>query len=156
AWLEVGRASSSAILHGQWWRAFTTLTLHEDVMHLAGNVIACLLFVSAVGRWLGPGLGAALIVGAAAVANVLTACVHRREPFFSLGASTATFGALGLVSGLQLGRRWRHDVRRRYAWLPLGAGLGLFAMLGVGEHSDVWAHFFGLAVGALMGTIAAA
>jgi membrane associated rhomboid family serine protease len=155
-WLEVGRASSSAILHGQWWRAFTTLTLHEDVMHLVGNVIACLLFVSAVGRWVGPGLGAALIVGAAAIANVLTACVHHGEAFVSLGASTATFAALGLVAGLQLVRRWRHDVRRRYAWLPLGAGLGLFAMLGVGEHADVWAHFFGLAVGALTGAVVAA
>jgi membrane associated rhomboid family serine protease len=157
SWFAAGSASASAILHGQWWRVFTALTLHEDLMHLVGNVIACLLFVSAVGRWLGPGVGAALIVASAAGANALTALVHHRHPgFVSLGASTATFAALGVVAGLQLVRRWRHDVRRRYAWLPLGAGLGLFAMLGVGEHSDVWAHFFGLAVGALTGTAFAA
>jgi membrane associated rhomboid family serine protease len=156
-WLEVGTAAAAKILHGQWWRVFTALTLHQDVMHLVGNVIACLLFVSAVGRWLGPGLGLALIIGSAAVANGLTALVHLRQPHFvSLGASTATFAALGVVAGLQLVRRWRHDLRRRYAWLPLGAGLGLFAMLGVGQHSDVWAHFFGLTVGAATGTAVAA
>ncbi len=150
AWFDVGSASASEILHGQWWRVFTALTLHADVLHVVGNVIACLIFVSAVGRWLGPGLGALLIVGAAAGANGLTALWHRAG-FVSVGASTATFAAIGLVAGLQLVRRWRYDVRRRYAWLPLGAALGLFAMLGVGEHADVGAHLFGLSVGAAVG-----
>ena len=154
-WFDVGSASAALILHGQWWRVVTALTLHADLLHLAGNVVACLLFVSAVGRWLGAGLGALLVVGTAAVANLLTALVHRTD-FVSLGASTASFAALGLVAGLQLVRRWRHDARRRYVWLPLGAGLGLFAMLGVGEHADVGAHLFGLAAGATAGTVAAA
>src|SRR5882672_7527395 len=104
AWFDVGGASAEAIVHGQWWRAITALTLHADVLHLVGNVIASLIFVSAVGRWLGPGLGASLIVGSAAVANGLTAVWHRRE-FVSVGASTATFVAIGLVAGLQLVRR---------------------------------------------------
>jgi membrane associated rhomboid family serine protease len=150
AWFAAGSASAAEIVHGQWWRAVTALTLHADVLHLVGNVIACLIFVSAVGRWLGPGLGALAIVACAAVANGLTALWHRAD-FVSVGASTATFAATGLVAGLQLVRRWRYDVRRRYAWLPLGAALGLFAMLGVGEHADVGAHLFGLAVGAAVG-----
>src|SRR4051794_300284 len=86
-WSEVGRVSGEEILHGQWWRVVTALTLHADVMHLVGNVIACLIFVSAVGRWLGPGLGALLVVGCAAVANGLDVVWHRHEPFASLGAS---------------------------------------------------------------------
>jgi rhomboid protease GluP len=153
AWFDVGSASASEILHGQWWRVFTALTLHADVLHVVGNVIACLIFVSAVGRWLGPGLGALLIVGAAAGANGLTALWHRAG-FVSVGASTATFAAIGLVAGLQLVRRWRHGVR--YAWLPLGAALGLFAMLGVGPNADVGAHLFGLSVGAAAGAGVAA
>jgi len=154
-WLRAGSASAELILRGQWWRTVTALTLHADVLHLAGNVVASLLFVSAVGRWLGPGLGGALILISAAAANLATAAVHRTA-YVSIGASTATFAALGIVAGLQLVRRWRHGVRRRYAWLPLGAGLGLFAMLGVGEHADILAHLFGLGVGALAGTSVAA
>ncbi len=158
AWFDVGSASAEKILAGQWWRAFTALTLHADVLHVVGNVVACLIFVSAVGRWLGAGLGATLVVGAAAAANVLDAVRHR-VAFTSVGASTATFAALGILAGLQVVRSWRVRGRRGYAWLPLGAAFGLYAMLGAGGRDmfgnltnvDIWAHLFGLAVGAVAG-----
>jgi membrane associated rhomboid family serine protease len=98
-WFAVGTASADAILHGQWWRAVTALTLHADLLHLFGNVVASLIFVSAVGRALGPGLGAMAIVLAAAAANLLTAAIHRTG-FVSIGASTATFAALGIMAGV--------------------------------------------------------
>ena len=154
-WFEVGSASAERILHGQWWRAVTAMTLHADLLHLFGNVAAALIFVSAVGRWLGPGLGAATILCAGAAGNVLTAMAHRTG-HVSVGASTATFAALGIMAGLGVVRRYRHLPQRRQAWVPIGAGLGLFAMLGVGEHSDVLAHLFGLAAGGVLGIIAAA
>jgi membrane associated rhomboid family serine protease len=166
-WFTVGTASADAIMHGQWWRAITALTLHANLPHLLGNVVATLLFVSAVGRALGPGLGALTIVAASAGANLLTAAVHRTR-YLSVGASTATFAALGIVAGIAAWRRWRVLPQRRRAWLPIAAGLGLFAMLGVGQSSDslfakiggtepidVFAHLFGLAVGCLFGIITA-
>src|SRR6185437_9995648 len=52
-WFQAGAASAEGIASGQWWRALTALTLHADLLHLAGNVVAALIFVSAVGRWLG-------------------------------------------------------------------------------------------------------
>jgi membrane associated rhomboid family serine protease len=156
-WFLAGAADSAKILAGQWWRAVTAMTLHQDIAHLVGNVIASLIFVSAVGRWLGAGLGALCIVGCGTIANLLTALWHRHDGrFVSLGASTATFAALGIVVGLQLWRRWRHDERRRYFWLPLGAGLALFAMTGTGANADFGAHLFGLGVGAVVGTAIAA
>ena len=30
-WFEVGSASAALIKHGEWWRAVTALTLHEDI-----------------------------------------------------------------------------------------------------------------------------
>ena len=153
-WFAAGAASAQRILDGQWWRLLTALTLHADLLHLAGNAIACLVFVAPVGRWLGGGLGALAILGAAAVANLITALAHRTD-FVSVGASTATFAALGIVAGLQVVRRLRGEARRRYAWVPLGAGLGLYAMLGVGPGADTYAHLFGLASGAAIGVGAA-
>ena len=153
-WFTVGTASADAILHGQWWRAVTALTLHANLPHLLGNVVATLLFVSAVGRALGPGLGALAIIASSAVANLLTAAVHHTR-YLSVGASTATFAALGIMAGIGAWRRWRVLPQRRRAWLPIGAGLGLFAMLGVGEPIDVFAHLFGLAVGCLFGVVTA-
>lgn len=153
-WFEAGAASASQIAHGQWWRALTALTLHADLLHLAGNVVASLVFVSAVGRWLGGGLGAWAILLSAAAANLLTAAVHRTA-FVSVGASTATFAALGLCAGLQVVRRRRGEARRKYAWVPLGASLGLYAMLGVGPGADTYAHLFGLGFGAVLGSVTA-
>jgi rhomboid protease GluP len=153
-WFEAGAASAERIASGQWWRALTALTLHADLLHLAGNVVAALIFVSAVGRWLGGGLGALVLLTAAGAANLLTAAVHRTA-FVSIGASTATFSALGLCAGLQVVRRLRGGARRKYAWVPLGAGLGLYAMLGVSPGADTYAHLFGLGLGAAIGSLAA-
>jgi rhomboid protease GluP len=153
-WFDAGAASAERIASGEWWRALTALTLHADLLHLAGNVVAALIFVSAVGRWLGGGLGAVVILAAAGAANLLTAAVHRTA-FVSVGASTATFAALGLCAGLQVVRRLRGGARRKYAWVPLGAGLGLYAMLGVSPGADTYAHLFGLGLGAAIGSAAA-
>jgi rhomboid protease GluP len=149
-WFDAGAASAQQIAAGQWWRAITALTLHADLLHLAGNVVAALIFVSAAGRWLGGGLAAVLILASAAAANLLTAAVHRTA-FVSVGSSTAIFASLGLVAGLQVVRRLRLRTRRGYAWVPLGAGLALYAMLGVGAGADRYAHLFGLGIGALVG-----
>jgi membrane associated rhomboid family serine protease len=149
-WFEVGSASADAILRGALWRTVTALTLHADLFHLLGNAIASLIFMTAVGRWLGGGLGGAVILLSAAAANLLTAVKHGSH-FVSVGASTATFAALGLVAGLQVIRRLKLRTRRGYAWVPIGAGLALYAMLGVSAGADLYAHVFGLAVGILVG-----
>ena len=152
-WFQVGSASAQAIVAGgEWWRAITALMLHADLLHLLGNVIASLLFVSAVGRWLGVGLGGVVILASATAANLLTAHFYQVR-HVSVGASTATFAALGVLSGLQMMHRRRHGLprRRRHAWVPLAAGLGLIVMLGSSERADLVAHVCGLGTGVVAG-----
>ena len=49
-------------------------------------------------------------------------------------------------------RRRRQQSQRRHAWVPVGAGLAILAMLGTtGARVDLWAHLFGLLVGGLLG-----
>jgi membrane associated rhomboid family serine protease len=156
SFFAVGSASADAIMHGAWWRAVTALTLHADMIHVVTNIVAILVFFSAVGRWLGGGLGASLILVAATAGNLLTAVYHRTK-HDSVGASTAWFAALGIIAGLQAVRRLALRTRPGHWWVPIGAGLALFAMLGVGSAAydaprvDYRAHLFGLGFGVLFG-----
>ena len=155
SWGAAGSALVDRLIGGgQWWRAVTALTLHSDLGHLAGNAVAALIFVTALGRWVGGPAALWLTIGAGAVGNVFAALWHGAG-HNSLGASTATFGALGALGGLQLMRRRPAILRRRRGQAVVAALLGLFAMLGVGAHSDIAAHAFGLLAGAVLGAMAA-
>jgi membrane associated rhomboid family serine protease len=154
-WFGPGSAVAEAIVHGEWWRAVTALTLHADLAHVFGNAVALIIFVSAVGRWLGRGVALALVLLAGTLGNLLTAYFYGSH-HDSVGASTAAFGAIGLLGGLQVIRRYRFTGRmdrRRRALAVVAACLGLFAMLGVGERTDVVAHLAGLAMGLLLGVV---
>lgn len=145
-WSRLGSASAERILDGELWRTVTALTLHADAAHLLGNAVACVVFVGAVMRAVGPGLGGWLVLLAGAGGNALNAMFHRAG-HTSIGSSTAIFGALGILGGLQFGRR-RGE---RRAWLAVGATVALLAMLGTDVHTDVLAHLFGLVVGLVLG-----
>lgn len=152
-WFDPGCARATDILAGQWWRVITALTLHADIMHVLGNSLAVIVFGSALCRWLGGGLAFSLVLLSGAAGNLLTALVYWGG-HNSVGASTATFGALGLLGGLQFVRRMRHRApfdRRRRALTAVAACLGLFAMIGVGERTDVVAHLMGLVSGLVLG-----
>jgi membrane associated rhomboid family serine protease len=150
-WFERGSADAEQILTGELWRTVTALTLHADLGHVLANALFGALFLSAVCGSLGAGVGCALALLSGAGGNLLNAIFHGSQ-HASVGASTAVFGAVGLLSGLAVARRWRHQSRGRPWWVPIGAGLALLAMLGTtGERVDLWAHLFGLLVGGALG-----
>jgi membrane associated rhomboid family serine protease len=154
AWFERGSGDAAAILAGELWRAATALTLHADFTHAFGNALACALFVTVVCRAYGPGAGSALILVSGIAGNLMNAAYHEAH-HSSVGASTALFGAIGILAGMQFTRRRRQQTRRTRAWIPLAGGLGLLAMLGTGERADLGAHLFGLLAGAGLGAGAA-
>jgi rhomboid protease GluP len=142
-----GDGSAARILAGEPWRVVTALMLHADVTHLLGNVVAMAVLATAVCRLLGPGLGAALILFTGAAGNYLNAAL-RGPPHVAGGASTAVFGALGILAGMAI---LRARPPRRRGWVPFAAGLALLGLLGTGEHADLMAHFLGFQVGIGLG-----
>jgi rhomboid protease GluP len=148
-WLSLGSLDAGA--RGEWWRAITALTLHLDQEHLLGNVLFGAVAGIAASRLLGPGVAWASILGAAALANyaeILIAPITHR----AVGASTAVFAALGLLSGMAWRQRLTQRERLWYRWAPLIAGICLLTLLGAGTaHVDVLGHalgfIFGLGVG---------
>ena len=154
-WVERGGADAEWILRGELWRTVTALTLHGDFPHVATNAAAIVFFLTAVCRSLGPGLGVAMVLCVGALGNLINAWFHGFD-HLSVGASTAVFGALGLLGGMGVVQRRRLGMQGRRAWIPLGAGLGILAMIGTGgPRVDLWAHLWGFVAGGGAGMCAA-
>ncbi len=148
--LRLAAADTGRILAGEWWRVITALTVHADVSHLLANVLSLSFLGRSVCRIMGGGLGWALILGAGIVGNSGVAWVLRVDQV-SVGASTCSFAALGVLASHQAIQRMRHGrgipgLWER-TWLPVGAGLALLATLGTGPRSDLAAHALGFLCG---------
>lgn len=153
------RAASSSIGligHGEWWRPFTALFLHADVPHLIGNLLSGLFFGTLVARSIGPWRGWALILACGTLGNAITSAVTWPDAFTSIGASTAVFGALGVLSGLGFATMLRARLHLPWAKIaaPVLAGIILLGWLGGGSESgntDVLGHVFGFGSGLAAG-----
>lgn len=153
-WKLLGNAHAGKIMAGQWWRLATALTLHADWQHLLGNLLIGGLFISRLSRDLRSGPAWLLLLLAGIFGNLVNAWLqdpgHR-----AVGASTAIFGAVGILAAVSM-VRYRQNLRPRRRWtLPVAAALGLLAMLGAGgENTDLGAHLFGFLFGLPLGLVA--
>ncbi len=154
--VAVGSSDAHAIFDAQqWWRAVTALTLHGDVVHLVSNLVAGLGFVALVARVFGARIGWLMVFLAGSLGNLLTAWLHYPHAHVSIGASTAVFGALGILTGASVWLAW-FDPRRSLSlpqWLlPMLGGLTLLGLLGMGEGPiDILAHVCGFGFGVVLG-----
>lgn len=152
-WLGAGRIDGARVRDGEWWRAITALTLHVDTAHLLGNIGFGAAFGYFAGQLLGSGLAWSSILLAGVLGNLLNVWVqspsHR-----AVGASTAVFAALGLLSAYAWVHRRGSGDRWAYRWAPLVAGAILLTWFGTGDaETDIVAHLTGFACGAGFGAL---
>jgi rhomboid protease GluP len=152
---NIGELDAARVQSGQWWRAWTALTLHASGPHLAANLGAGIWFGYLAGRQLGVGVAWLLIVAGGGLANLVEGLLG--PPWHqSIGASTAVFAALGLMSAYTWRERLALPQRWVQRWGPLVAGISLLGWLGTaGQHTDVMAHLLGFGIGVLLGAMAA-
>lgn len=145
-WFAQGAIDSAPILkQGEWWRLITALTLHADLSHLLGNCLIGGLVIDLLGRIIGYGQSWLLVMLTGSIGNLCNILI-RQQPHLSVGFSTSVFAAIGLLTGLQLGKSAIRSYKELL--LPLGAGAGLLAFLGSeGVRTDLGAHLFGFASG---------
>ena len=145
-------SSARHVVSGEWYRCATALLLHADSMHLAGNLAWMAIFATAVCSITGWGMGWLLILVSGISGNLINAYVYGYG-HSSIGASTAVFGALGLLSSYQFLKKILATGSRFQILLPLGAGLALLAFLGSSSHTDIMAHLFGFLSGVFIGLV---
>jgi membrane associated rhomboid family serine protease len=136
------------------WRSVTALTLHLDIAHVTGNAVATAVLLPAVAQRLGAGAGLLLVVLAGACGNVLAALTHAPD-HAAVGASTATFAAIGMLGTLRLCSGSAGEHTRWKSWMIPAASLLLLVLLGAGRGADVLAHVTGFVSGAVFGLVGA-
>lgn len=151
-------ASSSTDLIGkkELWRPFTALFLHADVPHLVGNLVSGTIFGTMLSRIIGGWRAWLMILVCGTLGNAIVSAVAWPESFVSIGASTAVFGALGILCGLAFAALLRMGARLPWAktTAPVVAGVILLGWLGGGSmdsNTDVLGHISGFACGLVSG-----
>jgi membrane associated rhomboid family serine protease len=147
-WFEHGTAAAGRIVTGEPWRAVTALTLHADVIHVTGNAVAVAVLLPPLVQRFGAGFTLLLLLLAGALGNVLAAMTHDAR-HVAVGASTAIFGAVGVLVALRLVPGEAPAPYKR--WTAPVAGVLLLAILGAAQGADLTAHAFGFATGVALG-----
>lgn len=152
---DLGALDCARVQAGEWWRAWTALTLHLDGPHLAANLGAGVWFGYLAARQTGVGTAWFLTVTGAALANLAEGLSGPPE-HSAVGASTAVFTALGLMSAYSWRERFHLPQHWGRRWAPLVAGVILLGWTGsAGEGTDLVAHLAGFTTGVLLGVAAA-
>lgn len=145
-------SSAFHILHGELYRSVTSLMLHADSLHLMGNIAGIAIFGTGVCTIMGWGMGWLMILVTGMLGNLMNALLYE-SGHISVGASTAIFGAIGILSAHQFFKKFKQSGQKIKAFLPLASGLALLGILGSGAHTDVMAHLFGFLAGILLGSL---
>ena len=152
-WLATGALNGAIPTTHEWWRVVTALTLHADVGHLLSNLAFGIVLGYLASRSLGNGVAWAGILIGAMMGNALDA-LWMPEQQRSIGASTAVFATLGILSAYA----WTLETATNLRWAkrlgPLIAGVILLGFLGAGgERTDVVAHVTGFISGCALGVV---
>ncbi len=145
--------SADSVKSGEWWRLFTALFLHANLLHLAMNGVGLWLFGSAVektmGRWR---LLAVFLVGGA-LGNLASAWVAHYD--VAIGASGGVFAVIGAfaVGVWRLRSPMYYALRRRLLVLLAVMVAADFTIGGLEPQVDNLAHVGGFFAGILLAVV---
>ena len=134
---------NSNILEGEIWRLFTSMFLHADAIHLFSNMVALLIFGTAVEN----NFRRIEFI----IIYLLSGLIGNLFSLVLLPINTISLGASGAIFGL-IGAAFIFFAKEDQTFLILGLVYVLyFVFTSFAPGINYWAHIFGLIGGILLG-----
>ncbi len=142
--------SAETVKAGEWWRPFTALFLHANLLHLGMNGAGLWLFGSAVEKSMGRWRMLVVFVAGGALGNLLSAWLARYD--VAIGASGGIFAVVGAfaVGVWRLRSPMYVVLRRRMLVLVALMVAADFTIGGLEPQVDNLAHVGGFVAGILL------
>ena len=144
--VAIGVKDSRLIAEGQYWRLFTPMLLHGDIIHIAFNMYALRLFGPSLERFFGHGRFILLYLVSGFGGNVIS-MMFTEAP--SLGSSTAIFGLLGAEAIFLYQNRKVFGALSQRALRNILSVAAVNLVIGLSPGIDNWGHIGGLTGGAI-------
>ena len=116
-WFAAGSADAARMQAGEWWRAVTALTLHDDFPHILSNAVVLLIFGSSLCTVVGPGTGLWLMLLSGTAGNLLNVLL-RGTPYTGIGVDGHLRRARRAGGGARRAARSGATVSPWRAWAP--------------------------------------
>jgi membrane associated rhomboid family serine protease len=150
--VDLGALVPALVADGQYWRLFTAMFLHANVLHLAFNMYALYLFGNLIEDALGTVRFVLIYVLCGLLASITSFAFS--SPFqVGVGASGAIFGLLGAWVAYNYRRRGSALAAANLQTALMIVGINVFLGFSI-PGIDNFAHFGGLASGAAAGWLA--
>lgn len=152
---EAGLNNAERVLaQGEWWRLWTALTMHANHKHLLSNLLSGYFVLNLLRTRFNSSWQWLSLLAFSGLANFLVVYTHGLEAWDnhrSLGFSTFVFAALGMLAAVET-KQLIQDRKIQFKKLtPFTSSLFIVVMMGLGEGSDVLAHFYGFFMGMIPG-----
>jgi membrane associated rhomboid family serine protease len=150
--VDLGALVPVLVADGQYWRLFTAMFLHANLLHLAFNMYALYLFGNLIEQALGTVRFALIYVLCGLLASI-TSFAFSDPSAVAVGASGAIFGLLGAWVAYNFRRRGSALAAANLQTALLIVGINVFLGFSI-QGIDNFAHLGGLASGIVAGWLA--
>ncbi len=149
--VNAGAQVNVLVSQGQFWRIFTAMFLHFNLIHIGLNMFSLFLIGVAVEVFYGKWRYLVIYLGSGILAGIFTYFLDPSSGTVAAGASGAIFGVFGalgvfyILNRQALGRFGSGAIMNWVFWLGLNLVFG-FSVAGIG----IWDHIGGLIAGMIL------